>query len=84
MKQSADVLRLVMGDGMRVARVVFGLFAALSLTRWMSSLLVGVSTADTLTFVTVSGALIIVALAACFVPARRAVGIQPATVVRNE
>jgi ABC-type antimicrobial peptide transport system permease subunit len=83
---SADVLRLVMSDGMRVVLtgVFVGVLAALGLTQLMSSLLFGVSAADVLTFVTVSGALVIVALAACFVPARRAVGIQPATVLRND
>ncbi len=83
---SADVLGLVIGHGMRavVAGVVIGVLVALGLTRWMSSLLFGVSAADSLTFATVSGALVVVALAACFVPARRAVGIQPATVLRND
>jgi putative ABC transport system permease protein len=83
---SADVLRLVVGQGMRVVivGVVSGMAAALGATRWLSSLLFGVSSADPFTFVTVGGALVIVALAACFMPARRAVGIQPAAVLRNE
>ena len=83
---SADVLRLVMSDGMRVvlAGVFVGVLAAPGLTQLMSSLLFGVSAADALTFMTVTGALVIVALAACFVPARRALGMQPATVLRND
>jgi putative ABC transport system permease protein len=83
---SADVLRLVMGHGMRVVvtGVFLGVLAALGVTRLMSSLLFGVTAADALTFLTVSGGLVIVALVACFVPARRAIGIQPATVLRNE
>jgi hypothetical protein len=83
---SADILRLVVGQGMRVViiGVVCGMVAALGATRLLSSLLFGVSSADPLTFVTVSGALVIVALAACFMPARRAIGIQPAAVLRNE
>jgi predicted permease len=83
---SADILRLVVGQGMRVViiGVACGIVVALGATRWLSSLLFGVSSADPLTFVTVSGALVIVALAACFIPARRAVGIQPAAVLRNE
>ncbi|MGH9348775.1 MAG: ABC transporter permease [Vicinamibacterales bacterium] len=83
---SADVLRLVVGQGMRVVLVgvVCGVLAALGVTRLLSSLLFGVSAADALTFVTVCGALVIVALAACVVPARRAVGIQPAAVLRSE
>ncbi len=83
---AADVLRLVMGHGMRVviAGVFVGVLTALALTRLMSSLLFRLSAADAPTFVTVSGGLVIVAAIACFVPARRAVGIQPATVLRNE
>jgi ABC-type antimicrobial peptide transport system permease subunit len=83
---SAEVLRLVMGHGMRVVitGVVVGVLAALGLARLMSNLLFGVSAADARTFATVSGALVMVALAACFVPARRAVGVQPATVLRND
>jgi putative ABC transport system permease protein len=52
-----------------------GVLAALALTQLMSSLLFGVSTADALTFVTVSGALAVVAHDAAFLLARRAVGI---------
>ena len=83
---SADVLRFVLGYGMRVviAGVAIGVLAALGVTRWMSSLLFGVNAADAVTFVTVAGALVGVALVSCFVPARRAVGIQPAAVLRNE
>lgn len=83
---SADVLRLVIGHGMRVvvSGVVVGVLAALGLARLMSSLLFGIGAADAFTFVTVSGTLVVVALAACFIPARRAVGIQPATVLRND
>jgi len=83
---SADVLRLVIGHGMRVvvSGVFVGVLAALGLARLMSGLLFGVGAADALTFVTVSGTLVIVALAACFIPARRAVGVQPATVLRND
>ena len=83
---SADVMWLVVGQGMRVVitGIVLGVLAALALARFLSSLLFGVSTADALTFVMVSGALLLVALAACFVPARRAVAIQPATVLRSE
>jgi putative ABC transport system permease protein len=83
---SAEVLRLVMGHGMRVVitGVVVGVLAALGLARLMSNLLFGVSAADARTFATVSSALVIVAIVACFVPARRAVAVQPATVLRND
>lgn len=81
-----DVLRLVLGQGMQVvaAGVAAGLLAALGLTRLMSSLLFGVSALDPRTFALVTGGLVVVAFAACFVPARRAAGIEPANVLRNE
>jgi predicted permease len=83
---SADVLRLVVGQGMTVVAsgVAIGLLIALGLTRLMSSLLFGVGAADASTFVAVSGLMFAAALVACFVPARRAIGVQPAVVLRNE
>jgi putative ABC transport system permease protein len=79
-------MQLVVGQGMRVVivGVVCGLLAALGVTRLLSSLLFRVSAGDALTFASVTGALVIVALVACFVPARRAIGVQPATVLRSE
>lgn len=84
--RSSDVLRLIVGQGMQVvaAGVVVGLLTAFGLTRWMSSLLFGVGAADAFTFVGVSALLLTVALVACLVPAARAVGLQPAAVLRNE
>jgi putative ABC transport system permease protein len=81
-----DVLHLVVGDGMRVVAsgIVVGLGTALLLARWMSSLLFGVSPADLFTFVTVALLLLAVALVACLAPARRALGLEPAAVLRNE
>lgn len=83
---AADVLRLVVGQGMRVVAVgvACGLLAALAVTRLLSSLLFRVGAADVRTFVAVGAALMIVALAACVVPALRAVGLQPAAVLRSE
>jgi putative ABC transport system permease protein len=83
---SADVLRLIVGQGMKVVSggVVVGLLTALLVTRLMSGLLFGVGAADAFTFVAVSVLLLAVALVACFVPARRAVGVAPAVVLRNE
>ncbi|HYN08372.1 MAG TPA: ABC transporter permease [Vicinamibacterales bacterium] len=80
------LFRLVVGQGMKVvaAGIVVGLAAAFGLTRLMSSLLFGVSTADTLTFVAVGLLLSLVALIACAVPAKRAVGVAPAIVLRND
>jgi putative ABC transport system permease protein len=82
----SDVLRLIVGQGMKlvVGGVAVGLLAAVLLTRLMSSLLFGVGAADAFTLVAVSGLLVAVALMACLVPARRATGLQPAAVLRND
>jgi putative ABC transport system permease protein len=83
---SADVIRLIVGQGMTVVAsgVVLGVLVAFALTRWMSSLLFGVSAANPVTFILVSGVLLATALVACLVPARRAIGFQPAAVLRND
>ncbi len=83
---SGDVLRLVLGQGMRVvgAGVFVGVLVAVVATRFMSTLLFRVSAVDMPTFALVSGGLLLVAFAACLVPARRAVGIEPADVLRSE
>jgi len=82
----AAVVRLVMGHGMRVvvSGMLAGVLAALAVTRLISSLLFGVSAADALTFMSVSGALLAVAFAACLVPARRAAAADPAGILRND
>jgi putative ABC transport system permease protein len=61
-----------------------GLLIAAATTRLLSTLLFGVSAADAATFVTVSIFLLTVALVACLIPARRATGLQPAAVLRDE
>jgi putative ABC transport system permease protein len=83
---AGDVLRLVVGQGMKVVAIgiVVGLLTALVLTRLLTGLLFGVGAADAFTFTAVSGILLAVALVACCVPAWRAVGLQPAAVLRNE
>jgi putative ABC transport system permease protein len=83
---SADVLRLVVGQGMRlvIIGIACGALVALGLTRSLSSLLFGVSAPDPLAFGGVSAALVIIAFAACLVPALRALRIQPASVLRSE
>lgn len=83
---AGDVLQLVIGQGMKVVviGVVIGLIAALVLARLMSGLLFGVSAADAFTFVVVGVFLLGSALLACSVPARRAIGIEPAAVLRND
>jgi putative ABC transport system permease protein len=81
-----DVLGLVVGYGMRLVAVgvVVGLVGAIALTRLIESLLFGVSATDPLAFGAVAVALAAVALAACYVPARRASRVDPVTALRHE
>jgi ABC-type antimicrobial peptide transport system permease subunit len=81
-----NVLRLIVGQGMTVvaAGVAIGVAGATLLGRLMSSLLFGVGAGDPLTFVGVTALLLGVALAACYLPAGRAVAVEPAAVLRNE
>ena len=82
----SDVLRLIVGHGIVVALggAVVGLAGALGLTRLMSSLLYGVGASDPPTFLAVSLLLGAVALAASYIPARRATRIDPLTALRCE
>jgi len=84
--QQSNVLRLIMKRGaiLTVTGIVIGTLAALALTRWISSLLYGVSAADPLTFVSVAAILALVALAAYYIPARRATKIDPLVALRYE
>jgi putative ABC transport system permease protein len=84
--QRQHVFRMVVGDGMRLAvtGVVIGLAASYGLTRLMSSLLFGVSASDPMTFASVPMILLIVALAACSAPARRAIRTDPMVALRYE
>jgi len=84
--QQTDVLRSIMRQGVRMALmgVAIGSIAALGLTRLMSNLLYGVSPADPLTFFGVAALLVVMALAACFIPARRAMRVDPIVALRNE
>jgi putative ABC transport system permease protein len=80
------LFRLIVGQGMKVVIVgiVVGLAVALLITRLMSTLLFGVDPVDAVTFAAVGTLLAGAAVLACVVPARRAVRLEPAAVLRNE
>jgi len=82
----ADVLRLVLGEGMRIALVGVGvgIVAALGFTRLLTQIIYGVGANDPLTFVGVAVLLTAVALLACYIPARRAMRVDPIVVLRYE
>ena len=84
--QTSDVLRLFIKQGMTLVLlgVGLGLLGAIALTRVMTSLLFGLSANDPLTFASVALLLSLIALLACYVPARRAARIDPLVALRHE
>jgi predicted permease len=84
--QRKDVLSLVVGRGLKLTLLglALGLIAALAVTRFVSSLLYGVTATDPVTFVGVSLLLLLVAMLASWLPARRATKLDPMTVLRHE
>ena len=83
--QSGDILKMVVRQGavLAVIGVAIGLIAALALTRFMSSMLFGVSTTDMVIFIALSAALALVALVASVVPARKAAKVDPMIALRH-
>jgi putative ABC transport system permease protein len=77
-------LVLKQGFMLTVVGVVLGLAAALALTRLLSGLLFGVGAVDVTTFTTISVLLVVVSLLACYLPARRAMRIDPLQALRYE
>jgi putative ABC transport system permease protein len=84
--QAGDIMKLVVGQGVLLVVIgtVIGLLAAFALTRVMSSLLFGVSATDFMTFALVSVLLFVVAILASYIPARRAMRVDPMTAMRRE
>jgi putative ABC transport system permease protein len=84
--QRSSILRLLLGEGMRLAAlgIAIGLVAALGATRLLARLLFGVLPTDPYVLLTVTGLIAVVALAACSIPARRAMKVDPMVALRYE
>ena len=84
--QPRNIMTLVLGQGMKLAAlgVFLGLIGAVSVTRWLTSLLYGVSATDPLTFFVIAMLPMAVAMLACWIPARRATRVDPLEALRYE
>ncbi len=84
--QRSSIVKLIVGQGLGLsgAGIVIGILAAVALTRVMSSLLVGVSATDPLTFATIAVGFAVVAAIAAWIPARRAAALDPQVALRDE
>ena len=81
-----DVLRLVMKEGARfsLTGIALGLAGAFFLARLLATQLYGISPVDSITYVSVASIVAVVTLAACYVPARRAMRVDPMVAMRGE
>jgi ABC-type antimicrobial peptide transport system permease subunit len=84
--QGEDILRLILGHGTKLTLigVAIGVAAAFGLSRFLSSLLYGVKPTDPLTFLGVTIMLVLVTLLACYIPARRAMRVDPMVALKYE
>jgi putative ABC transport system permease protein len=84
--RAGDILRLILKHGVVLvfSGVVIGIAGALALTRFLASLLFGVTPTDAVTFVVVSGLFFLIAIVATFIPARRATKVDPLKALRYE
>jgi putative ABC transport system permease protein len=84
--QRFDVLRLILLEGMLLAAVgvVIGLLCTAGLTRFISSFLFGVGMFDIVTYAIITGLLLAIAMLACYIPAMRAMKVDPAMALRHQ
>jgi putative ABC transport system permease protein len=82
----SNIFQLMVGQGMRLslAGIGAGMIAAIGLTRLMSSMLVGVQPTDPVTYLAMAVLFAVVTLVACWLPARRAAGLDPTVALRDE
>jgi putative ABC transport system permease protein len=83
---TSDILKMILRQGLTLAfaGMALGIVAALGLTRWLRTLLFEVQTTDVATFAIVLSSLFVVALLACYIPARRATRVDPLVALRYE